>query len=267
MAQTTANADILKLLRLAKVVNKYQFSSFEDWVEKVLLLQCVDHGYLAKCPFDRLAAFLYIADLYNADSFRNVVEDKWILRLAQRDIPLARSLNVVEKHGSRRLQGIVYYYIVLDMEAHPREPLGDSTTVVYSNGLNQEQLHRAYAGYYSLSRYWAHCQKGPPLLPRGTCTETQHVQCNIHWKKYWIFTIKSTRGSSGELDLVSKFDEFARSLPASIPDVSRSCATHAGDVVRTVLQKFISTIPDHFFGPSPQKAPDPSQKSPQIKED
>ena len=48
MVQTTANADIPKLLRLAKVVNKYQFSSFEEWVKKVLLLQCVDHNCLAK---------------------------------------------------------------------------------------------------------------------------------------------------------------------------------------------------------------------------
>ena len=260
MIQTTENADILKLLRLAKVVNKYQFSSFEEWVKKVLLIQCVDHSYLAKCPFDHLAAFLYIASLYNDDSFRNVVEYKWIFRLAQRDIPLAQSLVLVEKHGSRKLQGMVYYYIVQDMETHPCGPVGDSTTVVYGNDLNQEQLHRAYVGYYSLSRYWAYCRKSPPALLPQKCNETQHVQCNIRWTNYWASSINSIRGSSGELDLISKFDQLAREPPTSIPHVSRNCASHAGEVVRAVRQKFMSTIPDHFFGPLPQEAPGPPQK-------
>ena len=173
---------------------------------------------------------------------------------------------MAENHGSRRLQGMVYYYIVQDMGVHPRGPLGDSTAVVYGNGLNQEQLHRAYAGYYSLSRYWAYCQEGPPaFLPLEMCTEMQHVQCNVHWTRYWTSSINSVGGSSGQLDLISKFDEFARVLPISIPNVSRTCVPLAGDIVRTMRQKFMSTIPDHFFGPLPQKAPSP-QNVPQVEE-
>ncbi|RDB14912.1 hypothetical protein Hypma_016394 [Hypsizygus marmoreus] len=255
-AQSTAGgANVSKLIRLAKLVNKYQFASFEKWAIGIVTQQCVEHKYLTTCHHSQFSSLLGLASLCNHEPLRQAVQDTWLVRLQNTATPYASALNAATEYGHRDFQGMVYYILLQTLDKAEATPIPKTSALVNP----APKLSAAYnqilrTGYWSLSKYWERCCKGPPVtLPRSKkCVKDDHTNCLAGWEHVWRATIRNNKLDSKRVDVLESLDRLQKSFPKSRlihSNIMPECAELAVQVVPSLQEELRRTMADHFLGP------------------
>jgi len=271
--QNSASAvDVLRLLRIVIISNKYHFSSYESWATSTIADQCLNKGsqYLDTCPPEILAYILDIAVVCNFEALRIAAQNTWIRRLKLDGLPVVEALQAGEKHGLRDFQGMAYYNQLQIMNSVKLQPMAGSTAMLYidpTNSLTAMHKLRLYAGYWSLSKYWDHFSSRPaPSLPRSDACQTLAIndECARTWSTYWRNALLKVSPSTGEhtvvvdvldkLELLQKEFELPTSTPGHFPysyfgTVCSNCRMSVKTHVSQMREELRRTLGDHFLGP------------------
>lgn len=260
--------DYLRLCRLTKIVNKYQFEELEKWATDVLTDPRVGLSTYLRitCPLEDLNIFLEAASLSNSKKLRKVIEDQTSERIidsvGREVLPI---LNAVEKYGSRRLQGVAYYFLLMYLDELPLQWTPNSTAPLFpsvADGLSQTQRYRLFLGQWSLSKFWDRCCAEFPIdLPLvSACHEKSHESCKVAWEATWdTLRIEADRTYPRKLDIVSKLLYMNAHGPGGKLDSGVHMPKHA--ICRAIspgpadslLDELSRTMPDHFLGPLPSE--------------
>ncbi|KAF7364773.1 BTB domain-containing protein [Mycena venus] len=178
--QATPDADIPKLLKVAKMSHKYSLPTFESWALDMILIQCKPlagaPGHLSVCGEDILLDLMTLALLSNHSQLLDLVEENWLSRLRTGNLPCKCALIAGEKHGRTVFLAEVYYHLNKEL-GKTRLP----TTSPFSHlNLTDTQLLRLLSGSTLLSNFWTHLRRDP-LPQKSSQCYGQHHSCLQVW--------------------------------------------------------------------------------------
>lgn len=262
--QLATESDVLKFLGIARLANKYHFTSFEKWSTSALSQKCMAEAaaFLLSCSYDILAQILDLAVLCRLNRLTSATANACLRQTKSGNLSIDKALRLGEKHGLRDLQGRLYYYHldVMDVANVTQAPTG--TAYIYDNSaLNSAQMLRLYRGYWSLSKYWQNICKMPvPPFPAATgCNDTHHFKhCTPEWHRMWknaISLIHEKRAVG--VNVLVHLDSLKSFLsrppgPYRSPTqalMTSTCAAATGGIVTTLRQELERTLAGHFLGP------------------
>jgi hypothetical protein len=243
-------------MRLARIVNKYQFVKLEEWATEVLTHHCRAHGRMGKCTFEEMRTMLQIAATCTSEKFTAAVESGILARLEKtEDIPWTDLLTFVERYGRRQFRGMVYYYLLQAVEKSGVKGQASTTVPIPAISLDNNQLQSIKNGFWSLSKLvdWTLAQ---PLSPQSTnssgqlCSGSNHQGC----QKWWSDEVISPKG--GQDFLIPKADALQRlsrvrqraKQKLSSSSVTSRCIRSGASRIDAAHNNLIQTMADHFFG-------------------
>ncbi|KAF7348197.1 BTB domain-containing protein [Mycena sanguinolenta] len=158
-AQNHHEADIERLVVVAKMAHKYSLSSFETWALSMIRIHSQsERDYLDHCPQNLLDGVYEAAAAGGCQDLCELVEEKWLARLKHRELHLRHALDFGETHDMRPFLVSAYYQQAQDMQSFaPRLSTGSEITDFSCLNLTHSQLHRLLSGYCSLSLFWETC--------------------------------------------------------------------------------------------------------------
>jgi hypothetical protein len=269
---TSSGVDVLLLLRIIIIANKYNFASYESWATSTVTEQCLHNGsrYLETCQPNILSYSLDIAVVCNFDALRTAAQSVWIRRLKSDGLPVVDALEAGEKHGLRDFQGMAYYNQLQIMNSTKLHPAAGSTAMLYvdpTDSLTATHKLRLYAGYWSLSKYWDYFSTRPaPTLPRSNACQTLSIndECTRTWTTFWKNSVLKVSSATAEstpvvdvlekLELLQKEFESPSVAPGHFPysyfgTICTHCKASAKNYVAQIREELRKTLGDHFLGP------------------
>ncbi|KAJ6508261.1 hypothetical protein C8R45DRAFT_966750 [Mycena sanguinolenta] len=177
-AQNHHEADIERLVIVAKMAHKYSLSSFETWALSMIWIHSrSERDYLDHCPQNLLNRVYEAAAAGGRRDLCELVEEKWLARLKRRELHLRHALDFGETHDMRAFLALAYYQQAQDMQSFaPKLSTGSEITDFSQLNLTPSQLHRLLSGYCSLSLFWETCI-GTSLK---TCTNKGYHKSTMH---------------------------------------------------------------------------------------
>ncbi|KAJ7606567.1 hypothetical protein DFH06DRAFT_240104 [Mycena polygramma] len=157
-SQNDPEANIERLVAVARMSNKYCLSSFETWALGIVWIHCrSDRDYLNGCAENMLGEIYEAAAAWGRQpaDLCSLVEQKWLSRLRRRDLQLRHALDFGEAHGMQAFLAEAYYQQARDMKAlAPKLVTGSEVADLSTLDLTSSQMHRLLSGYCSLSVFW-----------------------------------------------------------------------------------------------------------------
>ncbi|KAK7460552.1 hypothetical protein VKT23_009272 [Stygiomarasmius scandens] len=187
----STQADVIRLIRLARIAHKYTFRSTESWALHVLTVcqtsDPSDSISITSTPI--LTQLTEVAVLCNHEELHEAVEPIWadLLFSGQTD-DIVAAMTVADKLNLRPLLGLAYYLMMLkgkdEWNSAPK--------------LTRDQKIRLLSGYYNISRACDALPSNSPNLVhhpscfmqagvgvQGTAAHTAHVRCGEAWSSLW----------------------------------------------------------------------------------
>ncbi|KAJ7740242.1 hypothetical protein DFH07DRAFT_69558 [Mycena maculata] len=243
--QTTREADVQRLVHVAKMSHKYNLPLFETWALKMILLQCeppLDH--LATCTQDVLGQMMALATLCDHPVLLCLVESAWISRLSTGELRCSDALVAGEKHATRKFQGDVYYQ--LNKQIHSQlSALSPTSARGFSDfGLTDKQLLCLLSGHILLSNFWCRLREdGLPYSTRCNVLKYMHdtacvpTYANIQWPLNTADVLMGLRSAR----------QAVAAQPAPTPFGIPTCIVGHLDIL---IHKFTSEVANYFLEPS-----------------
>ncbi|KAJ6585497.1 hypothetical protein B0H19DRAFT_422176 [Mycena capillaripes] len=236
LVQSTPKADIPKLLKVAKMCDKYTLPIFETWALNMILNQCElmeGPSFLNVCTEDLLLDLMTLGLLSNHGRLLDLVESTWLSRLRTGELPYASALAAGERHGRTRFLADLYYHLNKELCTSNLVPTANPFSHLR---LTDKQLLRLLSGCTLLSNFWNHLREDR-LHAKNGCTMS-HSNCTVVWTERIPWT--SWNSSDVLQNLGSAQDYLARNFPL----YADRCP---GQHLKQVLRDF--NVVDYFFGP------------------
>ncbi len=207
-------ANLERLLTIAEMTNKYQFTSTETWaVDALYNVISGLHGApqaqydLDGCSSLWMKRLLEVALLCQHITLRNHVAERWVKRIISRDLRPIHALEIADRSGIRQLQGYAYYVQLLEMDDDFEPGVVEdgkqysrlATALAHGNGdasstsartgtpasLTCKQRERLLIGHWSLSRLWQKLQSKPPVFQQSDECANHEQGCLSTWAQVW----------------------------------------------------------------------------------
>ncbi|KAJ6622621.1 hypothetical protein B0H10DRAFT_2013537, partial [Mycena sp. CBHHK59/15] len=182
--QNTPDADMPRLVNVARMCQKYSLPLFENWALGVIRSQCeseagLKFGYLDTCPQAMLDRIMALGTLCGDHVLLGLVEMGWSARLRSGELNCSDALVSGENHARRQFLGDVYYELNKRIHSSNLSPaLGFSDL-----GLTDKQLLSLLCGHVLISKFWKQLRQ-KRLVKRGTCNPFAHSAfCSSAWSK------------------------------------------------------------------------------------
>ncbi|KAJ6504747.1 hypothetical protein C8R47DRAFT_157244 [Mycena vitilis] len=155
-SQNDREANIERLVAVARISHKYCLSSFEAWALSVVWIHSQsDRDYLDGCAQYMLDETYEAAANGGRHDLCSLVEQKWVSRLRRRDLPLRHALDFGEAHGMQTFLVEAYYQQARNMKVlAPKLVTGSEVADFCQLDLTPGQMHHLLAGYCSLTLFW-----------------------------------------------------------------------------------------------------------------
>ncbi|KAK7022165.1 BTB domain-containing protein [Favolaschia claudopus] len=229
--QATANAEIPKLLKIAKICHKYTLAKIETWALDMLKIQCKpaegSPGCLAACSEDLLVEIMTRAFDANHIPLRHIIEETWLSRLDAGEISYRTTLTAGEMQGWIKFSTRVYTRLNKKLSG-TRLPTANPFSHL---DLTDGQLLRLLSGSMLLSNFWSHFRRN---LPReDECTD-HPWNCLAPWNRLaW----------SDSSDIWAGLHAAYKAIGTEHRD---RCT---GLYINQTLRTFSVTLVESFFGP------------------
>ncbi|KAH8109236.1 hypothetical protein DFH11DRAFT_1813500 [Phellopilus nigrolimitatus] len=192
-----AQNDVLKLLNIATIANKYAFKSLETWACDALL-ECVSYKQFS---FDES----------NLDRFVQLRTTIRLAQICQHRRLLKRSVGILERSLETSPTCLALALSLADEFVPPIPSLtGSAYFAALLRGpafwdapemrVSESQRQCMLKGYYTLTREWARLSAHPPECKHGaSCGSSDREQCAAIWNLFWLGQV--ARKDMQELDL------------------------------------------------------------------
>lgn len=168
---TAGNDEIVRFIRIARIANKYHFTSTEIWALRILVASFTTTS-LSRHSIDTLVSVTEIAVLCSSSDLLSVAISNWKAHIGEgRHISL--TISVAERLHLDRLRGAAYYVMMLKghhvWDADPQ--------------LTRSQKICLLSGYYTISKKCESLFTTFPLLNhQQSCL---HLHCVSSWFLFW----------------------------------------------------------------------------------
>ncbi|KAL0961214.1 hypothetical protein HGRIS_006181 [Hohenbuehelia grisea] len=237
-----------RLLNIAELAHKYNFTSFEDWaLAQILALASSPSGPLCTGSSATCARIIHIAALTGHAQLSTLASDAIVRRLLAGEVdPSQTLLSVANHHGLRKLRGAVLYTRLLSLENSSlaetpridRKLLGASERVGYLNA------------FQSLVRLWERLRVSPPSFSFDECDNHEHFVG--WWREMWLVAGRSEdiqrKSSADVLGRLECMGEHLRErvLESGLP---LECALAALEGVSSAFESCMENLDSHFCEP------------------
>ncbi|KAJ6583932.1 hypothetical protein DFH09DRAFT_263968 [Mycena vulgaris] len=237
-----------RLLNIAEMANKHNLSALEARaLESLRYFVLSPHFRSAPSAFHCRALSLATRSNLGHDLLRDLSR-RLIHHILRQPASLDPALvSIVEQnHRLRKIQGIIYYRQLVDMEQHID---GRATTQpVFLPSTNVERRMRFLAAHISLSTLSARLWANAPPFPTGGCPS--HSLCIRAWENIWGQAAAASQtaplGSADVLGRLRAMMPILNPMVRDAPTISIECGLAALEAVVSLRDGLINGLMDHF---------------------
>ncbi|KII90658.1 hypothetical protein PLICRDRAFT_39239 [Plicaturopsis crispa FD-325 SS-3] len=184
----TSQADVEHLVVIARITNKYHFTSMAAWAFNALTDLVISHPSCILRKSHYIERVVEVALLAN-DKLLQMACKLWTRKLRSGELPAVPAIIFADKHNLPDLQGHAYYAEAIS----PRSVLlnlPESAIAAPSSTeqkLSQEQRARLLSGYFALVRLSDNLPYRSPDFPRSPdCPAVHHAaHCSATFRIIW----------------------------------------------------------------------------------
>jgi len=248
----TDSPSLEKLLNIAELTNKYCIASYESWaLERILSLAQNPVGFLRHAPPTMCARVLNIAALSNHKRLLDTITHRLIARMLWSDIDRQPILDVAQARGLRKLQGVVYYKELVDLEKMSFDVDGytsSSSRPVFPPSTSVEKRMRFLAAHHSLVNLWECVRTTPPVFVEHGCAS--HAECLTAWTDLWVGAAEANQTlRHGSADVLGRLKSMMIVLKKTMMEssyMSLGCVLGALEAITTTRDDIVAGLMDHF---------------------
>ena len=237
---------------------KYDLPKVSVWVSETILEVAKCSSVLDACSSATLSRFVDVAVSRKNHSTLALVVHQWCKRLLDNSAPSVPAIQTADKHEGlqsddmRELRGIAYYVHVQDMLDRQTEQSG-ATHLRTDSKLNNGQVMRLLAGYWSLVTLWERMRINPIRLPQAPgCSEEQHDKCCATWSRRWISAAGWKRildhSSADILALLGTLRDQLSNDDDLRSEMHMECRNWGLHEIRKLVDSTRAGLADHFVG-------------------
>lgn len=237
-----------RLINIATVANKYCFASYESWaLDRIFTLAQDPVGFLRNDSPEICSMVLNLAVICDHQGLVDLVTQRLIARILWSSIDHDSILDVARTHGLRKLEGVVYYKQLINIEQASSDGRMTSQPV-FSTSMNVEKRMGFLAAHHSLVNLWEHLRTTPPLFHAGGCPS--HSSCITAWGQAWIKAGGASQtmrcGSADVLGRLKSMMVILRKNLTETQAMSIPCTLAALEAITMTRDDIVSDLMDHF---------------------
>lgn len=231
-----------------------------EWVSEAILSAAKSPALMDACSSATLSQFVDVTIEHNYRSVLKLVVDKWCDRLLGKSTPSVPAIQTADKHEEakiddlKKLRGVAYYVHVQDMlDRQTEHDTSGATHLRTDPKLNNGQVMRLLAGYWSLVNMWERLRLNPISLPQASaCLGEMHGNCASTWSRRWTSAVgwKRILGHSSA-DILALLDTLRDQL-SNDDDIKSElhcdCRTGGLDEIKKFKEKTKEELSEHFAG-------------------
>ncbi|KAF8651959.1 hypothetical protein AX16_004602 [Volvariella volvacea WC 439] len=259
-------ANITRLVSLARICRKYQFGSIEQWTLGLLTTHINPQSpcqFLDDCPAGMLTKMLELSALSDLKKLEEWIIEKWLERIRKGQLDIPHALTVAERLNLRNFQGSLYYaqLLALSGPALQTSSIIDIRSKASKLLLTPDQQNKLYAGAWLLSLSWikindAICRVKPRELFRTVCGRPNKNECPDRWdvacrKSLALPFIDEAHGDhlEGVRQMLKAIEEKADNM-ADLNPLCAKCRQEGIKMVKAELEKFQleMSLAEYFLG-------------------
>ena len=249
-----------RLFNLAAMTMKFDAPRVAVWVSETILKVAECSSILDACPSATLSRFVDVTVSHKYYSALALVVHKWCERLLGNGAPSVPAIQTADKHEDlknddmRKLRGIAYYVHIQDMlDRQTAHTQSDATHLRTDPKLNDGQVMRLLAGYWSLVTLWERMRVNPIRLPQAPgCSEEKHDKCCATWSRRWISAVGWKRildhSSADILALLGTLRDQLSNDDDLRSGMHMECRSGGLHEIRKVMDSTRAGLADHFVG-------------------
>jgi hypothetical protein len=252
---------LARLFNIARASSNFHSLKMTDWAAEAILNAAKSTSLMEACSSATLSQFIDTAIEHEYHAALKLVVDKWCNRLMVKSTPSVPAIQAADRHeearidGLQKLRGIAYYVHVQDMLDRQTEYADSGATHLRTDPkLNNGQVMRLLAGYWSLVSLWERLRLNPIALPRASAcsAETHERKCTATWSRRWTSAVgwKRILGQSSA-DILALLDTLRDQL-ANDEDIKSGlhpdCRAGGLDEIKKFKEKTREGLADHFSG-------------------
>jgi len=270
--------DISRLLSLALLSHKYDFTSFEAWARNVLDKHCFnsfpDHcsehdvkrlvHYYSLVGDKTILDIILKAILKSLDRERPVLSS-WLRKRnvarsssdPDRPLDLVEMLCLGEAHEWRDLQGHVYYRLLCDAvepsaNAQAKPVFSASTLLSLAlgpKGLSVQQRSNLLQGFISIMAAWDRITR-LAFDKAVNCTCFVFIQCGVHRQEVWSELLGEACKRFSAADILERiaYMNAKRTSVSKLILVGWTCRPKLAAYMTSLEEEIEDSIPNYFLG-------------------
>ncbi|KIJ96771.1 hypothetical protein K443DRAFT_106741 [Laccaria amethystina LaAM-08-1] len=237
-----------RLINIATVANKYCFASYESWaLDRIFMLAQDPVGFLRNDSPEICSMVLNLAVICDHQGLIDLVTQRLIARILWSSIDHDSILDVARTHGLRKLEGVVYYKQLINLEQASSDGRMTSQPV-FSTSMNVEKRMGFLAAHHSLVNLWGHLRTTPPLFHAGGCPS--HSSCITAWGQAWTKAGGASQtmrcGSADVLGRLKSMMVILRKNLTETQSMSIPCTLAALEAITITRDDIVSDLMEHF---------------------
>ncbi|KAH9480688.1 hypothetical protein JR316_0007288 [Psilocybe cubensis] len=240
-----------RLLNIAEMTNKYCIASYESWsLQKLYMLAQNPAGFLRTSPASACARALDIAALCNDQKLLDMICHRLIPRILWSDVEREPFLKVAETRGLRKLQGVLYYKELIEMDRASASSNKQTSPnrLIFPPDMNVRKRMCFFSAHYSLCGLWECVAMDAPTFIDHGCPS--HAECLSAWSAMWTEAAcahQTMRHSS--VDVLGRLKAMMLILKKTVREsesMTLGCTLAALESITLTRDDIIAGLMDHF---------------------
>ncbi|CAA7262833.1 unnamed protein product [Cyclocybe aegerita] len=245
-----------RVFRICSMTRKYpDLPRMIEWADAQVRSVAADNVFMDSCSSAALAEFTTFAILHEFPDELALIQKKWCERLQSKSAPSVPAIQVADEYPEdlKELRGIAYYLHIQDMMDRQTQFTESGATHLFADPkLNNGQVMRLLAGYWSLSALWERLRLKPAELPLGaSCCDEAHAKCISIWERRWTSAAGWKRilgiNTADALALLSCLQDQL-SNDDDLKVINPDCRRAGLEEIRKLREKTKDGLGDHFAG-------------------
>lgn len=236
-----------RLLNIAELTNKYCIASYETWaLDRLLTLAQNPVGFLRTSSPEICARALNIAAVCDHQKLLDVIHHRLIPRILWSDVHRQPFLEVVQRHGLTKLQGVIFYKELVDMAKASSE--GTSGRLVFPRSFDVDKRMMFLSAHHSLTSLWECVATAPPPFIDHGCPS--HADCLAAWREIWVQAASAHQTlRHNPVDILGRLKAMMIILKKSVresSEITLGCTLAALEAITLTRDDIIAGLMAHF---------------------
>ncbi|KAF8885681.1 hypothetical protein CPB84DRAFT_1685331 [Gymnopilus junonius] len=238
-----------RLLNITELTHKYCIASFEKWaLDRLFSLAQDPYIFLRRASPEHCARVLKIAALCNYTRILDAVTQQLIPRILWSDMNRQAILRVAESRGLRRIQGVVHYKDLINMEKASISAGQKLSSYPSCTELRPQTQERLIAAHHSLINLWECVKSFPPHFMEHDCPT--HLNCLSTWSDLWLDAAEAQQTERlPTADVLGRLKAMMIILKKATREsetITLGCTLAALESITSFREDIIAGLMDHF---------------------